>query len=223
MSTSAPAEPPPLSARRQQTRDRLLDAAYQILAEHGIAGASIEAVCEAAGFTRGAFYSNFDSKTELFLALTEREQRRRLAQLESDAVAVAAESRAHGRSLDTQLVGEVIAALLSGQPDDRQWRLISNEFELLALRQPEEAARFLQFEEQILVELTDVVERLATSLGLRLVIPAIDATRLFMAGYAASTRQAYLLGPDDHGATARELAARWLPAVVERLIEPLED
>jgi AcrR family transcriptional regulator len=59
---------------RAQTRDRLLDAAYQILVNNGIEEASIEDIAEAAGFSRGAFYSNFESKDELLCALLAREK-----------------------------------------------------------------------------------------------------------------------------------------------------
>ena len=44
-------------------------AAVRVFAERGIIGASVEEICEAAGFTRGAFYSNFADKDELVLAL----------------------------------------------------------------------------------------------------------------------------------------------------------
>ncbi|MBN9195289.1 MAG: helix-turn-helix transcriptional regulator [Microbacterium sp.] len=54
---------------RENTRARLLDAAFEVFAEVGLDAASVEAICERAGFTRGAFYSNFDSKDELFLEL----------------------------------------------------------------------------------------------------------------------------------------------------------
>ncbi len=39
--------------------------------DQGIGGASIEAIAAAAGFTRGAFYSNFKSKDELIIAMLE--------------------------------------------------------------------------------------------------------------------------------------------------------
>jgi AcrR family transcriptional regulator len=58
---------------RAQTRDRLLDAAYEIVVSNGIEEASIEDIAEAAGFSRGAFYSNFESKEVLLCALLERE------------------------------------------------------------------------------------------------------------------------------------------------------
>ena len=53
-----------VSSRRQHTRDRLIDAATGLFAEKSIEGASVEEISERAGFTRGAFYSNFDSKEE---------------------------------------------------------------------------------------------------------------------------------------------------------------
>jgi AcrR family transcriptional regulator len=59
---------------RAQTRDRLLDATYEIVVRNGIEEASIEDIAEAAGFSRGAFYSNFESKEELLCALLEREK-----------------------------------------------------------------------------------------------------------------------------------------------------
>src|ERR1700704_3809622 len=56
---------------RDDTRDRLFEAAARVFEEQGISGASIEAIAAAAGFTRGAFYSNFDSKDELIIAMLE--------------------------------------------------------------------------------------------------------------------------------------------------------
>src|SRR6187551_3859976 len=56
---------------RDDTRDRLFEAAARVFEEHGIGGASIEAIAAAAGFTRGAFYSNFKSKDELIIAMLE--------------------------------------------------------------------------------------------------------------------------------------------------------
>jgi AcrR family transcriptional regulator len=55
--------------RQAETRQALLDAAASVVVERGLAGASVEAICAAAGFTRGAFYSNFESKEQLFVEL----------------------------------------------------------------------------------------------------------------------------------------------------------
>lgn len=56
---------------RDDTCEKLFEAAAQVFEEQGIGGASIEAITAAAGFTRGAFYSNFKSKDELIIAMLE--------------------------------------------------------------------------------------------------------------------------------------------------------
>ena len=67
---SMAATPRPTRAERQaQTRAALLDAAAELFVERGLQGASVEAIAERAGFTRGAFYSNFATKEEVFTEL----------------------------------------------------------------------------------------------------------------------------------------------------------
>lgn len=56
------------SPRRAQTRVALIEAAVKVIAARGV-DAPVEEFSEAAGFTRGAFYSNFSSKTELCQAI----------------------------------------------------------------------------------------------------------------------------------------------------------
>ena len=56
---------------RDETREKLFEAAARVFEEQGIGGASIETIAAAAGFTRGAFYSNFKSKDELIIAMLE--------------------------------------------------------------------------------------------------------------------------------------------------------
>lgn len=58
---------------REQTTQRLLDAAQKLIAKKGLSAASVEDIAEAAGYTRGAFYSNFGSKDDLFIELLRRD------------------------------------------------------------------------------------------------------------------------------------------------------
>lgn len=57
--------------RKAQTRVRLLEAAAQVYARSGFAGATLEQVAAEAGFTKGAVYAHFGSKENLLLALME--------------------------------------------------------------------------------------------------------------------------------------------------------
>jgi AcrR family transcriptional regulator len=67
---------------RDETRTRLLDAAAKVFIETGIGAASVEDITEAAGFSRGAFYSNFADKDELVLALLERMSQESAAEID---------------------------------------------------------------------------------------------------------------------------------------------
>jgi AcrR family transcriptional regulator len=73
--------------QREETRRRLLDAAARIFARRGYEAASVEEIAEVAGFTRGAFYSNFRDKDELFVAFLEE-------RMQAEAAEMAAAARA---------------------------------------------------------------------------------------------------------------------------------
>jgi AcrR family transcriptional regulator len=59
------------SARKAETRARLLDAAARVYAKRGFGGATLDEVAAEAGFTKGAVYGHFGSKENLLLALLE--------------------------------------------------------------------------------------------------------------------------------------------------------
>jgi AcrR family transcriptional regulator len=66
------AAPPRRLTRAEQqaeTRRRLLEAAEDVFRRRGFSGSSVEEIVADAGFTRGAFYSNFESKEALFIEL----------------------------------------------------------------------------------------------------------------------------------------------------------
>ena len=69
-----------LSRAESQARTRrdLIDAATVVFARRGFGGASNAEVAEEAGYTKGAVYSNFSSKDELFLAALETRLRERV-------------------------------------------------------------------------------------------------------------------------------------------------
>ena len=123
----------PLTARRAHTQERLMAAAVRVFAERGIIGASVEEICEAAGFTRGAFYSNFADKDELVLALIRQNVRTQVAAAEQ---AVARTLAAPTRLDTADLVSFVLAAFVEFGTEDRETILIERELLLYAARQP---------------------------------------------------------------------------------------
>lgn len=66
-----PAKPEP-SARRQRTRERIVDAAIDVVAAHGFHAATVDRIAERAGFSVGALYSNFGGKDDVLFAVFDR-------------------------------------------------------------------------------------------------------------------------------------------------------
>src|SRR5947207_11380464 len=85
------AEAPPKRLTRKEkqaeTRKRLLDAGERVFLRRGLQGSSVEEIAAEAGFTRGAFYSNFKSKDELFVELLHARVYDRYAQMAEEAQA----------------------------------------------------------------------------------------------------------------------------------------
>jgi AcrR family transcriptional regulator len=71
--------------KQAETRGRLLDAAERVFLRRGLHGSSVEEIAAEAGFTRGAFYSNFKSKDELFVELLQDRVYRQYAEMAKQA------------------------------------------------------------------------------------------------------------------------------------------
>src|SRR5271165_4590048 len=70
--------------RTELTRARLIQSAEKIFARDGFEAAKLEEIAADAGYTRGAFYANFESKEDLFFEMLEREISSRIAALERE-------------------------------------------------------------------------------------------------------------------------------------------
>jgi AcrR family transcriptional regulator len=109
---------------RLETRTRLLDSASQLFARGGYEGASVDVIAESAGFSKGAFYSNFESKEAIFLELLDTHKRR-----EIDALA---------QLLALDISGSELLSLIRNSESERasdfDFGLLSAEFQLQACR-----------------------------------------------------------------------------------------
>jgi AcrR family transcriptional regulator len=168
----------PLTARRAQTQERLMAAAVRMFAERGIIGASVEEICEAAGFTRGAFYSNFADKDELVLALIRKTLRTQVAAAEQ----AIARTLAAPAKLDTaDLVSFVLAAFVEFGNEDRETILVERELLLYAARQPALRAPYLAFVDECDRHLSTLISDALAHAGLEFTVPFDEGLTLLKA------------------------------------------
>lgn len=113
---------------REEVRRRLLDAAAEVLVTHGYGAASVEVITEAAGLSRGALYSNFADKDDLYLDLLDEIERNQIAEL----AAIFEEHQDLGRFLE-----RLAARGRAGVHDSRSHVILHTELWLLAMRNPE--------------------------------------------------------------------------------------
>lgn len=194
----------PVKRRRPHTRQRLLDAALEVYAERGFGSSSVEHVCERAGFTRGAFYSNFTSPEELFLAMWEQRSTQMLADVEA--------LLAPGEPLLMRSVDDVVECVLAVVPVEDQWFRVNAEFTAHALRNPSLKRVLVAREEAILATLMPLLDRLFSQIG----IEVTDHAALGPALIAAhdGTLVQCLIEDDSEAALARR--ASMFTVLVER-------
>jgi AcrR family transcriptional regulator len=168
------------------TRARLVEAAREVFAEKGFYGASVEEVTERAGFTRGAFYSNFSDKDDLFLAVLEAHYEVQVDEV-SDIIRQAPTPEA------------VLAALRdrdTRRPVDRSWHMLRAEFRLHALRDPEVLPRLAERERDERRAYGQAVTALFKSLGIAPPAP-VPELALILQGLDEWTAHAHAIDPDD--------------------------
>jgi AcrR family transcriptional regulator len=172
---------------RENTRERLLDAARTVLAREGIQGASVEHICDQAGFTRGAFYSNFTSKDELVLALFHRE---RAAMM--DVLREATEPSSYADLDPVTAVGVIMDRYLLLQPPDREWYLVNAEFELRGVRDDAVGREFNTAWSEVKDQFEALLLAVLRALGLRLTIDPGHAATIVMGTYDTALREALI-------------------------------
>ena len=163
---------------------RLLEAAAEVFVEHGIEGASVDHLVAAAGFTRGAFYSNFSSMTEVFHEFFSNTVRENLAAVE-DVVEAIPEGEIS--------VSTVLDVLEVTRATDQNTYVLTRELELRALRDPELAVVFGEFQQTLLENLVPMIARLLERMDRRPTLPVAQLGEVLVTVYIAS------LGREVHG------------------------
>lgn len=186
----------PISPRRAETRQRLLDGAVGVFAERGVLAASVEEICDRAGFTRGAFYSNYASKNDLVLALLAQDRDRQTALVagvaESD---LAAHTVTTPEQLDA-LVEDAVRRFVSMRRLDRDWVMASAELRLYAAREPEIREAFLTHQRETRAALLRGALTIGQMSGWEFTVPEDSVLQILDDMYEGTVLQALLLHPE---------------------------
>src|SRR5215471_2367897 len=152
-------------SRRQErteiTRARLIQSAEKVFARDGFEAAKLEEIAADAGYTRGAFYANFESKEDLFFALLEREISSRIAALEREMEKFA-EPREKLRAMREFFLAKAA---------DRRWCLLALEFKLFAVRHPEVRKRLAAMHRRFVEPRVSFLEEVMEANGSEMKVP----------------------------------------------------
>ena len=148
--------------KQASTRTALLAAAAEAFTRVGYEAATVEGITEAAGFSRGAFYSNFASKDELFLTLIE-------ARIDTSLQDLAAAFQQGATPAERiRSGGDFLDSLVA---KDRQWCLLYMEFWSRAVRDPKLRRRFAQQYEAWRAGIAEMIASQSRELGIELDAP----------------------------------------------------
>ena len=153
--------------RRSDVREQVLRAAATAFSRHPYADVSVAAIAAAAGFTKGAVYSNFGGKPELLAAVLAEEFTELLGGVVQSALAAMTDGS------PTPLPRVVAAELTRGVVGEQRLPALLAEFRALAGRDPELAAVYVQLRLRQRAELEQLLASVADRVPLA---PGVDRT-----------------------------------------------
>jgi len=167
---------------KTRTRGQLLDAAARVFAQKGYAGASVDEIAEAAGYTTGALYSNFGSKEKLFVELMAAWRSRSIARQAAQVAAIVEED------------GPDILTLLARRMEkvdgrSTQAASLHAEFWLFAVRHPEAMDLLATKTGERVDALVPLVGHVMHRYGAATSVPPEAVTRIALALFQGLARQ----------------------------------
>jgi len=155
----------------ERNRQLVLAAARRVFLARGYVGASLDAIAEEAGFSKGVVYSQFDSKADLFLALLERRVSERAEQNE----------RAAAESAGAASVAALIRLAMRNFLEEPEWALLVAEFRIQAARDASLNSRYANVHAKTVERLARVLARVHERAGLSPVIPTTTMAEFVLA------------------------------------------
>lgn len=207
--------------RRASTQTALLTAGRELIANRGVAGTSVGDITSQAGFTRGAFYSNFTDMDHFVSEVARLEWHGMLENVEN---VLSTWSPTHSNAIDG-----AVEILLQVLPRDRERYLLWNEFATYEIRFPESAGSLAEDSTQFYAALVDILHAIMESFNLVPVCSLTDLVELIVALSARSTRNdiidagrepAQSPSATDPSPRHGSLIARLLPELIRSMTRP---
>jgi AcrR family transcriptional regulator len=170
VASKRPRRAPTRAERQAQTRGELVDAAERLFTAQGFHATFLEAVADAAGYTRGAVYSNFASKEDLFFAVYERRVEAFLPEL--------SRALSDAQDITEALLAVTAAHRARSEREQDGWLAVFLEFWTHVLRHGEYRARFAAIHGRYLEPIAAALDRWAAEQDIGL---PVDAHRLTVA------------------------------------------
>jgi AcrR family transcriptional regulator len=145
----------------ERNRTAVLDAARRVFLDRGYGGATVDAIAEEAGFSKGVVYSQFGSKADMFMALLEERITERAAQNERLVA---------GKSL-AEAARELLLAANRELVSEQEWAQLLVEFRAYAARDPALSRRYADAHRRTVAQLAALLARLHERAGTSPVVP----------------------------------------------------
>ncbi|MDR2985037.1 MAG: TetR/AcrR family transcriptional regulator [Nocardiopsaceae bacterium] len=162
-----------LSRAEQNDRNRalLLSAALRVFLARGYHAATLEQIADEAGFSKGAVYSRFESKADMFLALLTD----RIAERAAENASAVADLTSSGT------VANLSELAWQAERATPGWRLLVTEFRVLAARDPALNSRYAVAHATTVDAIASVLSAMSERDGIRLAVPARRLAELLLA------------------------------------------
>ncbi|HIW29645.1 MAG TPA: TetR/AcrR family transcriptional regulator [Candidatus Luteococcus avicola] len=181
----------------------------QVFGRRGVLGSSVEEICEAAGFTRGAFYSNFASRDELCIAVLHAQCEFYLA-----AARKAVEELDQPSGTVDGLIDNAIGVFMAAVTDDADQILAMNELRLYAAREPEIRQAFLDVDARLSPAFDRMIRGGLERFGLDLTLTPEQVIGLLHAVYDQTALDQLIIGESPNSPLVGERLALVLRTLV---------
>lgn len=192
---------------QQVTRERLISAARDIIIREGVGAASVRTISEAAGYSQGAFYSNFPTKDHLLIAVMEDH----LANLAGRVERMADEVCQTPRPKDAREIPAQVAGFFRNLNPTSDWSTLAVELQLHANRSTEMQPEYSAMREGLFRRLGAALGRIFDHLGLT---PGVSPEELAMGLISTSVGFSIQFG----GPFTPEVRARFMSAVFQGIL-----